>query len=68
MYTIFMNGGKDSHERGTKCKACPYQKWCPIRYLARRKFLKILRLENLSGEAKLQIVFQGFTILLKNEA
>ena len=36
--------------------------------VAHRKFLKILRLENLSGETKLQIVFQGFTVLLKNEA
>ena len=33
-------------------------------------FLNILRrvLENLSGEARLQIVFQDFTVLLKNEA
>ena len=32
--------------------------------VAHRKFLKIVRLENLSGEVRLQIVFQGFTVLL----
>ena len=39
-----------------------------MKKVTHRKFLKILRLENLSGEARLQIVFQGFKVLLKNEA
>ena len=37
-------------------------------YVLCKKLLKVFGLANFSGEAVLHIYFQGFTILLKNDA